>query len=129
MTRAVAAGPNHAFVCDLAAPGGLMTGSVWSDELSAEQRAALDPGPLVPRLDRPDVLVVGGGMVGVATALACQDAGLGSVLLVEAERLGAGATGGAAGLLIPEAHLGTDPWPWSRWAGPAWNGGELSTPR
>jgi len=45
----------------------------------------------------------------VATAAACQDAGAGSVLLIEASRLGAGATGGAAGLLVPEAHQGIDP--------------------
>ncbi len=58
---------------------------------------------------RPDVLVVGGGILGVATAVACRDAGLGSVTLIEADRLGAGATGGAAGLLQPEPHHGSDP--------------------
>ncbi len=73
------------------------------------ERAALDPGPPA-RLDRrPDLLVVGGGVLGVATAVACSEAGLGSVVLIEADHLGAGATGGAAGLLIPEAHQGTDP--------------------
>jgi glycine oxidase len=41
--------------------------------------------------------------------VACQDAGAGSVLLIEAGRLGSGATGGAAGLLVPEAHQGIDP--------------------
>lgn len=60
---------------------------------------------------RPDVLVVGGGILGVATAVSCQEAGLGSVLLIESTRLGVGATGGAAGLLIPEAHHGNDPAP------------------
>ena len=58
---------------------------------------------------RPDVLVVGGGIVGVATALACHRAGLGRVSLIEAGDLGSGATAGAAGLLVPEAHLGRDP--------------------
>lgn len=83
--------------------------SVWLDQLSNGERAALSPR-LPTSLDRrPDVLVVGGGIVGVATAVACQEAELGSVLLIEADRLGAGATGGAAGLLIPEAHQGTDP--------------------
>ena len=79
------------------------------DELSRAERTALDPG--VPnRLDRrPDVLVVGGGIMGVATAVACEQAALGSVLLVEADHLGGGATGGSAGLLLPEAHQGTDP--------------------
>jgi glycine/D-amino acid oxidase-like deaminating enzyme len=57
------------------------------------------------------VLVVGGGIVGVATAAACHRAGAGSALLIEAGRLGPGATGGAAGLLVPEAHAGSDPEP------------------
>jgi glycine oxidase len=55
--------------------------------------------------------VVGGGIVGVATAAACHAAGLGSVLLIEAGRLGSGATGGAAGLLTPEIHEWSDPEP------------------
>lgn len=59
---------------------------------------------------RPDVLVVGGGILGVATAHACEEGELGDVVLVEAaDALGAGATGGAAGLLAPEAHHGVDP--------------------
>ena len=58
---------------------------------------------------RPDVLVVGGGILGVATAVACRDAGLGSVTLIEMDRLGTAATGGAAGLLQPEPHHGSDP--------------------
>lgn len=83
--------------------------SIWLDELTSTERAALDPGPPIRLDERPDVLVVGGGIVGVSTAVACQEAGLGSVVLIEADRLGAGATGGGAGLLIPEAHQGTDP--------------------
>ncbi len=55
------------------------------------------------------MLVVGGGILGVATAAACHDAGLGVVALIEADRLGAGATSGAAGLLMPDAHHGRDP--------------------
>ena len=38
-------------------------------------------------------------------------AGLGSVLLIEAGRLGSGATGGATGLLTPEIHEWSDPEP------------------
>jgi glycine/D-amino acid oxidase-like deaminating enzyme len=45
----------------------------------------------------------------VATALACQRAGLGTVVLVERDSLGVGASGGAAGQLLPEAHVGIDP--------------------
>jgi glycine/D-amino acid oxidase-like deaminating enzyme len=52
---------------------------------------------------------VGGGVVGVATAATCAGSGLGSVLLVERATLASGATGGAAGLLTPEAHQGGEP--------------------
>ena len=83
--------------------------AIWRDLLSAEDAAALDPGVPARLERRPDVLVVGGGIVGVAVGLACQRAGLGRVVVVEAATLGAGATGGAAGLLIPDAHQGSDP--------------------
>jgi glycine/D-amino acid oxidase-like deaminating enzyme len=83
--------------------------ALWPEQLSAAERAQLSPG-LPDHFDRqPDVLVVGGGIVGVATAAACQQAGLGSVVLVERDSLGAGASGGAAGQLVPEAHVGIDP--------------------
>jgi glycine oxidase len=82
----------------------------WTDQLDEGERALLDRG--VGRLQpRPDVLVVGGGIMGVAIAAACQAAGVGSVLLIEARHLGAGATSGAAGLLLPDAHQGADPAP------------------
>ena len=55
--------------------------------------------------------MVGGGIAGVATAIACHELDLGSVLLIEAGRLGSGATGGAAGLLTPEPHEWSDPEP------------------
>lgn len=82
---------------------------LWPDQLSDTERAALDPG-LPTDLNRaPDVLVVGGGMLGVATAVACSRAQLGSVVLLERDHLGAGASGGAAGQLMPESHVGADP--------------------
>src|SRR6266567_1156969 len=84
---------------------------IWRDELTAEEFAGLGRGAGVIAQPRPDVLVVGGGIVGVATAAACHEAGLGSVLLIEAGRLGAGSTGGAAGLLTPEIHEWSDPEP------------------
>jgi glycine oxidase len=84
---------------------------IWRDRLTADERAQLGRGAGVISEPRPDVLVVGGGIAGVATAAACHEAGLGSVLLIEAGRLGSGATGGAAGLLTPEIHEWSDPEP------------------
>jgi glycine/D-amino acid oxidase-like deaminating enzyme len=85
--------------------------AIWLDQLTAPERAELVRGAgLIPD-SSPDILIVGGGIVGVATAAACQQAGLGSVLLIEAGHLGSGATGGAAGLLTPEIHEWSDPEP------------------
>jgi glycine oxidase len=85
-------------------------GAIWRDQLTAAERAALGRADGTG-MARPDVLVVGGGIMGVSTAAACHQAGAGSVLLVETGRLGAGATGGATGLLIPEPHQWSDPEP------------------
>jgi glycine oxidase len=82
---------------------------LWPDQLDARELARLRPG-IPAHLDRePDVLIVVGGIIGCATAAACVQAGLGSVVVLERETLGAGATGGAAGLLGPESHVGADP--------------------
>jgi glycine oxidase len=86
-------------------------GAIWSDQLTAAERAALGRGHGSIPDSSPDILVVGGGIMGVATAAACHEAGLGSVLLIETGRLGTGATGGASGLLIPEPHQWSDPEP------------------
>lgn len=83
--------------------------AVWPDQLNPAERALLRPG-VPPDLDRhPDVLVVGGGILGCATAAAALGARLGSVVLLERESLGVGASGGAAGILQPEVHVGVDP--------------------
>jgi glycine oxidase len=85
--------------------------TVWRDTAGADVLAALEPG-VPPDLDRrPDVLVVGGGAVGLATAALCSRAGLGRVVVIERDRLAAGASGSAAALLTPEAHVWTDPPP------------------
>ncbi len=98
-------------------------GAVWRAQLTPAERAALGRADPEVAGSRPDVLVVGGGIMGVATAAACVAAGIGSVLLIETGRLGAGATGGATGLLIPEPHQWSDPSRSSTWSGPAWNAG------
>ena len=85
--------------------------AVWWDQLTPAERADLGRGAGVIGVARPDVLVIGGGIAGVATAAACQEAGLGTVLLIESGRLGAGSTGGAAGLLTPDIHEWSDPEP------------------
>jgi len=48
-----------------------------------------------------DVVIVGGGLAGCATAYACASAGLKTILL-EGDRLGQGSAGRSAGLLLPE---------------------------
>lgn len=65
----------------------------------------------LPRPDGaiPDVLVIGGGVIGCAVAYAAASAGL-RVTLIEGDRLGSGASGAAAGMLAPqvEAHQPDD---------------------
>src|SRR5260221_12135626 len=83
--------------------------AVWPEQLTDQERAWLDPSLPVNLDRRPDILIVGGGIIGLATAVACPQGGLGSVVVLESDRLGSGASGGAAGLLVPAAHVGTDP--------------------
>jgi glycine/D-amino acid oxidase-like deaminating enzyme len=82
---------------------------VWRHTADASTLAALDPG-VPPNLDlTPDVLVVGGGIVGLATAALCTGAGLGRVVLIERDACAAAASGRAGALLTPEPHVWTDP--------------------
>jgi glycine/D-amino acid oxidase-like deaminating enzyme len=48
-----------------------------------------------------DVVIMGGGLTGCATAQACAAAGM-KVLLLERDRIGHGSTGRGAGLLLPD---------------------------
>jgi glycine/D-amino acid oxidase-like deaminating enzyme len=83
-------------------------GTVWASTVDPADRAALDPG-MPADLDRhPDVLVVGGGVIGLATAVFCRRAGMRRVLVIEAARLAA-ASGGAGGALAPALHQLSDP--------------------
>jgi glycine/D-amino acid oxidase-like deaminating enzyme len=72
--------------------------SPWIDTFPRSRR------PDHPRLRgqlTADVVIVGGGVTGCATAYACAVAGL-KPILVEADRLGQGSAGRGAGLLLPE---------------------------
>jgi glycine oxidase len=84
-------------------PAALTNRPVW--DLAAETRL-LDPGPGDLR-GRYDVLVVGGGVVGLATAALCRRAGLGRVAVVERGRLASGPSGAGAGILAPALDRGT----------------------
>lgn len=53
---------------------------------------------------RPDVIVVGAGIVGTSTALFLAEAGA-SVLVLERESIGCGASGGSAGMVSPFAEV------------------------
>jgi glycine/D-amino acid oxidase-like deaminating enzyme len=88
---------------------GVVSAAVWQDGLSDAERAALRPGVPDELNRRPDVLVVGGGVIGLATAVACRIAGLGSVTVVErADRLASAASGGNGGAIAPDMHALTD---------------------
>ena len=69
----------------------------------------IDTFPTTRRPDHPrlrgehtaDVVIVGGGLTGCATAFACASAGL-RPLIIEGDRLGSGSAGRSAGLLLPD---------------------------
>jgi glycine oxidase len=84
-------------------------GTLWASTVDPADQATLDPG--VPAdLDRhPEVLVVGGGVIGLATAVFCRRVGIARVLVIEAARLAGAASGGAGGALAPELHELSDP--------------------
>jgi glycine/D-amino acid oxidase-like deaminating enzyme len=77
---------------------------VWDDIASDDDLAALSPPSPARPPERPDVLVVGGGVVGLAVAACCTRAGLDVLLVEREERLAMCASGRAAGGLSPDAH-------------------------
>jgi len=75
--------------------------SPWLDSFPSKRR------PDHPRLrgdHTADVVIVGGGLTGCATAYACAAAGL-RPLVIEADRLGSGSAGRSAGLLLPDPGM------------------------
>ena len=51
----------------------------------------------------PDVVVVGGGVIGCSVAYHCAVAGL-RVMVIERDRIASGASGAAAGMLAPQVE-------------------------
>jgi glycine/D-amino acid oxidase-like deaminating enzyme len=84
-------------------------GTVCASTVDPADQATLDPGIPTDLDRRPDVLVVGGGVMGLATAVLCRRAGIGRVLVIEAARLASAASGGAGGALAPALHQLSDP--------------------
>ena len=74
--------------------------SIWFATLSAAQRRELDIGVEQEILSTPDVLIVGGGIIGLATAYFLADRGA-SVQLIEAGTIAGGASGANAGGIWP----------------------------
>ena len=77
---------------------GSPTSPLWLDTAAP----APSLSPLVGS-KQADVLVVGGGIAGLTTALHLAEAGV-DVALLEARHLGAGATGQSGGLVAPAIH-------------------------
>jgi sarcosine oxidase subunit beta len=50
-----------------------------------------------------DVVIIGGGIVGIATAYFLSDAGVRDIVVVEQGTVGGGATGRAAGVMLVQA--------------------------
>jgi glycine/D-amino acid oxidase-like deaminating enzyme len=83
--------------------------SFWQERLRPDERPALLPGLPADLRHDPDVLVVGGGAIGLAVAAACVRAGLGHVVVLEREsRLASAASGANGGAIAPDMHLLTD---------------------
>ena len=83
--------------------------AVWDATADPGLLSVLHPGVPGDLHRGADVVVVGGGAVGLATAAACRREGLGRVLVLEAGRLAGTASGRAAGILAPEPHAWSEP--------------------
>ncbi len=80
--------------------------TLWQDTVPDPDSAALEPGRPASLGSTCDVLVVGGGVIGLGVAAMCRRAGFGRVLLCERdERLVSGTSGSAAGFLAPDNPL------------------------
>lgn len=78
----------------------MSTNSIWFATLSQAERRELDADSRDVLLKTPDVLVVGGGIIGLATAYFLAERGA-SVQLIEAGSIASGASGANAGGIWP----------------------------
>jgi glycine oxidase len=85
-----------------------VTSPYWYEALEPDERSALSPGFPADLSRNPDVLVVGGGAIGLGVAAMCRRAGIADVVVLERDVLGVGASGGAAGLLNPDMQAQRD---------------------
>src|SRR5512134_1611793 len=77
-------------------------GSVRGGEAMASAGRRIADNPAVPLPVSADVIVAGAGVVGLAAARALAAAGA-AVVVVERRRVGAEASGAAAGMIAPQA--------------------------
>ena len=98
--------------------------AIWRDQLTAARSGPRSAATTAASAaSGPTCWSSAAGSSGVATAAACHEAGLGSVLLIEAGRLGAGPPAGPLGCSSPSRTSGATPSRSWTWSGPAWNGG------
>lgn len=81
---------------------------IWFETLSAAQRAELTANDGAPLVDKPDVLIVGGGIVGLALAYFLAESKA-RVQVIEAGSFTSGATGANLGGIWPNDQGGTLP--------------------
>ena len=83
----------------------------WMEELGEVRAHHPRPGAAPAFIPDPMCWWSAAGSWASPSRRPVSSAGIRSVLLIEAGHLGSGATSGAAGLLLPDAHQGRDPAP------------------